>query len=619
MGEDLDGLRRIARKHQLPPSLQRAASPQPALGRIKQPLRLLEIGLTGTAYVCCGRRLAARTVAAPQPQWGAPHRRNRASLLPGRVPRRGHARRPKRPPHRRRKLASLLEGRCSQLMPAKHHLKGPQPVIAPSRGDIAWVVTVAVIVRLWIILQYPIVFGGDTILRLANSDRIVLAYQLPLLQVAIHWLSVLTKDPLVVRLFMVLVSAVAGVGFHYLALSLFERRVAFYSALLFVTSPFVLALSTVPYQEVLMLAGLLLAFGCVVREQWYLASLSLGLACLTRYEAWLACPVLATAYVLQKGFRPGTVLQAVVLYGWAPAGWMIFSGGLTPEGTYAVESRFSLQRFVRWAQLGFLTLKSTPLPVLPLVGVGVWAFFKRALFRVRPYQFLLGFVALFLVAILFSAHGVGTRPERFVTSREAHIVLVGFLVLAGLGLAEIRWLRGVLVALGVAVGVWMADRHVARATAEPGFVLSYETARYLDQRVVAHERVVVLARDIHDDIRAYLDASERRGGMDGRSRALEILTTLETSPPNYQRILVHSQLDKDRLLSPWQLPVEERTPHVDTADAAALAARPEWVVLWSDFRPSNDLGRDFVAELQTEEAVHVLERDGIWVRIYERR
>jgi hypothetical protein len=505
------------------------------------------------------------------------------------------------------------------LMPAAQRLKEPHVAIASTRVDVAWLLVFTVITRLWIVFQYPIVFGGDTILRLANSDHIVLAYQLPTLQAAIHWLSVLTNDPLVVRLFMVLVSAVAGVGFYYLALSLFERRVAFSAALLFVTTPFVLALSTVPYQEILMLAGLLFAFGCAFREQWYLAGLSLGLACLTRYEAWLACPVLATAYVLQKGVRPATVLQAVVLFGWAPAGWIIFSGGLTPEGTYAVESRFSLQRFVRWAQLGFFALKKTPLPVLVLVAVGVWAFFNRALFRRRPYQLLLGFLALFLVGILFSAHGVGTQPERSVTSREAHILIVGLTLLAGLGLAEIRRSRSLLVALGVGVGLWMADRHVARETAEPGFVLSHETARYLDQHVAAHERVVVLAKDIHDDMRRYLDASERRGGPGARARALEILMTLETSPPNYQRILVHSRMDKDQLLSLWRLPIEERTPSVTAAYSAALAEEPEWVVLWSDFRPSDKLSHDFLTEVQAGNPVHVLERDVMSVRIFQRQ
>jgi len=503
-------------------------------------------------------------------------------------------------------------------MHGAQHLKGPQITSTPTRADVAWVVGVAVVARLWIIWQYPIVFGGDTILRLANSDRIVLAYQLPLLQLAIHLLSMLTNDPLIVRLFLVLVSAVAGVGFYYLALALLERRAAFYAALLFVSNPFLLALSTVPYQEMLMLAGLLFAFGFAFRRRWLLASLSLGLACLTRYEAWLACPVLATAYVLQNGIRPATVVKAAVLFGWGPAGWIVYSGGITPEGTYAVESRFSVERFVRWAQLGVVTLRNTPLPTLPLVAIGVWVFFKRGLYRVRTYQLLVGFLTLFLIAILFSAHGVSPRPEQLVTSREAHIMLAGSTVLAGLGLAQISRLRVVIVGLCLGVGLWMADRHVAHSTAEPGFVLCYETAKYLDEHVEERERVVVLAKDIYDQIREYLDLSERRGGLAGRGRAIEILTTLETSPPNFQRILVHSRLDKDQLVSLWRLPVEERPAVVARADSAILAERPEWVVLWSDFQASDELSREFVAQVQAGGPVQTLEADGLRVQIFRR-
>ena len=111
-------------------------------------------------------------------------------------------------------------------------------------------------VRLWLIHAYPVVFGGDSIMRLANHDRILLAYQLPLLQLGVHYISLISENPLWIRYLMVLIGASAGLGFYLMTKELLGPNAAFYTALIFVTNPFVLAYSIVPYQEILMLGGL---------------------------------------------------------------------------------------------------------------------------------------------------------------------------------------------------------------------------------------------------------------------------------------------------------------------------------------------------------------------------
>ena len=89
--------------------------------------------------------------------------------------------------------------------------------------DALSVFTFALTVRLWLIHAYPAIFGGDTVLRLANSDRILLAYQLPLLQAGIYGISQLFEGDLPVRYLMAVIGAVASVACYALATDLMPR------------------------------------------------------------------------------------------------------------------------------------------------------------------------------------------------------------------------------------------------------------------------------------------------------------------------------------------------------------------------------------------------------------
>src|SRR5258708_21875922 len=98
-----------------------------------------------------------------------------------------------------------------------------------------------------------------------------MGHQMPMLQVFIAAATRISADPAVVRYMMAVIGALAGIGFYRVVGDLFGERWAVPAALLFVTNPFFLALSTVPYQESLMMAGPLFFFLFLHRERSWAA------------------------------------------------------------------------------------------------------------------------------------------------------------------------------------------------------------------------------------------------------------------------------------------------------------------------------------------------------------
>lgn len=111
------------------------------------------------------------------------------------------------------------------------------PQVSTAHRQLAIIVAAGLVVRAYLIHRYPPVYGGDTILRLANAEHIVPSYQLRLLQAAIHYLRALSGNLLLVN-------------------------------------PFLLAHSVVPYQEILMVAGLVFAFHFAFAGRWLPVSLA---------------------------------------------------------------------------------------------------------------------------------------------------------------------------------------------------------------------------------------------------------------------------------------------------------------------------------------------------------
>ena len=402
--------------------------------------------------------------------------------------------------------------------------------------------------RAAIIGTNPIVWGGDTIIRLFDRYTLLKSYQLPLLQALIAAVSPISMNPALVQLLMALIGALAGVGFYLLAADLAGERAAFPAALLFVTHTYILAVSTVPFQEVLMLAALFFAFHFFYTERWMAASLCLAVACFTRYEAWAACPVLAAAY----WWRKRRAASAVLLFAWAPVAWIVFRQGLATPGHFVIEQSISIWRLQRYAYVAWITLKFTPVPTLLLAGLGAWALWRTRSRLDQRWRVQLAFLAVFLVALLFSAHGVAPDPERYVTSREAHIPMYLVLLVAAVGYGA--WnsprLRGATLAAAMVLGVWGAVRYVRSESSRPDIQLDYRIARYLDEHVGPSERVLIEAPLLPpDQVRLYLEKARATGGEEGLRAAERELAEITATPPDYQRIVVHSRIPRERLLA----------------------------------------------------------------------
>jgi hypothetical protein len=464
------------------------------------------------------------------------------------------------------------------------------PAAGPAALQAAILFALGLGLRAWLIARYPPIFGGDAVTRLASRDHILLLHQLPALQASIHYLSRISTDAALFRGWMALLGAVAGVAFYYLATDLMGRAEAFWAALFFVTNPFVLAFSIVPYQEILMLAALAFAFHFFFAGKRAAASLCLGLACFTRYEAWAACPVLAVASGLERERGPAQFLKAGALFGWAPVAWIVYNAGLSPAGTKVLDASISAARLERYVYLGWITVKNTPIPELMLAGAGLWIVWKEGLLRKPRFAVLAAFLALFLASILFSAHGGVLGRERFVSAREAHLPIAATLLLAGLGLGWSGWhnggagarrLRFALAGAGVALGIFGAGRFVAQATAEPEVQLAYRTARYLDAALGPDDRALVLAK------RFVYDAP----------------TGMDLAPEDYRRVLIQSRLGQDQLL----------------AAPPQSGKLPEWVVVWSNFSPADAEETRILGLLGAVLPAEVFRAGALTVRIYRMR
>jgi hypothetical protein len=419
--------------------------------------------------------------------------------------------------------------------------------------------------RIAIIATNPVIWGGDTVIRMFDRYTLAKAHQLPGLQVFIAAVSRISMDPLAVQFLMAVIGAVAGVGFYLVARDLVGEKWAAAASLLFVTHPYILAVSTVPFQEILMLAGLLFAFHLAYIERWLFASLALAVACITRYEAWAACPVLAVAYCWRRNRTAMGAVQGAVLFGWMPVAWILSRHGLTSTGHFVLETVLSPVRLQRYAYLAWITVKFTQLPVLVLAGVAVWRFWRDPSRLDWRWRVQFAFVTLFAISIFFSAHGVLPDPERYVTSREAHIPMLFVLLLAVEGLTAVgRDARGA-IAISAIWGIALAFWYVHHETRQTDVQLDYAVAKYLDRSVGARERALLLTGPLDESVlQMYFDKVRKTGGEEGLRQAHAEIAAISATPPDYQRVVVYSRLGLERLLAP-------------------PASCAEWVAVWNDY------------------------------------
>lgn len=367
----------------------------------------------------------------------------------------------------------------------------PFPDSLHFRLELLMVFLLGLSVRVAFIHSEPAIYGGDPLVRIMNADRVVLAYQLPLLQLLIYLVNLISRDPQWIRHLMGTLGALAGAAFYLLSATLLDRPVARLASLFFVFNPFLLVHSIVPYQEILMLLLLCLGLSCLLHPAQSMtssthtsagtihpwtrgdirggqengghsnlpltpslckegdrciawASLFLGLACLTRYEAWVITAA-AGLYHLKTRFAGRYTLntlwlfvRTMILFGWAPLFWILLHHGVSPQGTYVLEEPATWARLWRIPYIIAMSMYH----VGPIVGClalpGLLIFWKQSLLKKLGIQTVLAAAALLLLSLVFSAHGVDPDPQRYVTDREAHWFVLFPFWAASLGLTDFQ-------------------------------------------------------------------------------------------------------------------------------------------------------------------------------------
>lgn len=493
---------------------------------------------------------------------------------------------------------------------------------AATSGRDSWRTPVALFalgltVRLLFISLHPIVYGGDSVMRMMNADRILIAYQLPFLQLLIFAANLLSPDPGLLRYLMALIGSLAGVAFYWLSSVLWGRDAARLCALFFILNPFILVHSLVPYQEVLVLlllcGGLALLFENNSRGRLALASLCLGLACLTRYEAWIVTAAAAGFHWFNKRGKRSPLpawksgLETFLLFGWAPTLWTFLHQGLSPSGTFVLEGIRAWQRVYRIPYVLLMSAYHAGVPLLPLAGWGTLEFFRTSLWRDRRVQMLMVATGGFLVALPMSAHGVPPDPVSMVTDRESHWLLLPLFWAAGLGAHRFKKLlmptsawgpsgrtktavvRGAIYhsALGACLlwGLAEANRRIASLTSAASLQLDYAVAQHLDRHLPGDSNVLILAEPVPAAaVQEYLDRARRKAGSRGEEAARRLISLVDTGPFDYSRTVVNSRLGKSRFFHMAQLEALPNKPGIEALRSLKIRV----VVIFANYTPSTD-------------------------------
>jgi hypothetical protein len=180
---------------------------------------------------------------------------------------------------------------------------------------------------------HPALYWADGYGRTVGRDHVLLDRWLPLLQVVVYGTGKLTRNVETLRLVLAFIGVFTVASAVALGATLARYSVGVVFALLLATNLLFVALSIVPYQEVLF-AGLVFAALALhaspagTRSRW-LAAAAFNLACLTRYEGWVLVLVLgldefvevARQDSLARGLRSSLGLTA--RYGLAAVGWLL--------------------------------------------------------------------------------------------------------------------------------------------------------------------------------------------------------------------------------------------------------------------------------------------------------
>jgi hypothetical protein len=393
-------------------------------------------------------------------------------------------------------------------------------------------------VRLPLLLGAATLHGGDAMARLARSDQLLLAYQLPLAQALVFAARALDPDPRLACLVFVIVGALVPVALGALVAEVAGAAAGRAAGALLACHALFVHYSIVPYQEGLMLGLLLSGAWALGRGREAAASVLIGLACLTRYEAWLGAGLAGLAMLAR---RRG-LLRALALFGWAPLLWIALWRGLSPAGTYVLDLDPAALRLTRvWFVLGKLREYSGDV----LVALGLAGAAVAAWLRDRRWAWGAAFLVLFLGPILLAGEfppGSGRVSERL-----AHVPAAALCALAGLAVGRLAQARprpaaAVVAALLAAAAAVHGVRHsralVAEAGRDPSLRLAAETAAFAHAHLSPAGRLAVAAPMVSPaDLESFVRKVEAAGGDVARAR--QVALELSRHSPDVDRIAAH--------------------------------------------------------------------------------
>jgi hypothetical protein len=440
--------------------------------------------------------------------------------------------------------------------------------------DAAILLGLGLLVRVPLVLAHPAIHGGDSVLRLARSETLILGHWLPLPQLLVFLIRAVAPDPLWTRLAFVLAGSLGGVALAWVVTVTAGAASGRAAGALFLLHPLLVYYSLVPYQEAPMLLLLLAGAAALVHDEDVKGGLALGLACLCRYEAWIAAGMAA----LVRWRRP---LRATLLFGWAPLAWIGAWRGLAPRGSYILDTDLAA---VGLGRVSFFFAKLEEYSgdlLLVLALAGALVALRR---RPRGWAWGAGFVMVFLAAQLAFGHehpaGSGRLNERMI-----HVPAVALCALGGLALGtlseRLAWrglpLGAVLAALLLAgLGVRWTHRTealVVEANKEPSLRLAADVARWSDQHLPPRGRLAVAAVAVSPVAIQYYVRKVELAGADVE-RARVIAAELATHSLDLERIRAQLPRRPSTVVRAGSAPADIVAVYDDAPDAALFRLGP---------------------------------------------
>jgi hypothetical protein len=295
--------------------------------------------------------------------------------------------------------------------------RGVEDVVAPfalALGSLAFAIA--------LVRAHPTMYWYDPYGRVAFRDQLVLGRWLPMLQFVVYAVGKVTHSVPALRLVLATIGALTVAAAYSFAARFFNRTTGVVFAALLATNPLFVALSIVPYQEVLFI-GLVfagLSFHHARDERrfgWLPAAAALNLACLTRYEAWIVVALLCAGTVVRHAAEGRTArglgigaLMAARYGGLAAIGWLV----LAPPGLFGPPEPVGDLGALLGAQLVQLAWQLGIPWLLPLSVAGAVLAFARRDRRLAMVG-ILGFTAaVVLVAVIGGPYSVGNLRQTFI-------------------------------------------------------------------------------------------------------------------------------------------------------------------------------------------------------------